>query len=56
MYLTVPLSSIILARSDMRPKKRNSLKIIPAKPLGPGEYAMSMRAAFLNLFCFGVDE
>jgi hypothetical protein len=35
---------------------QHSLKIVPAKQLGPGEYALSMRAAFLNLFCFGIDE
>jgi len=35
---------------------QRSLKIVPAKQLGPGEYALSMRAAFLNLFCFGIDE
>ena len=34
----------------------HSLKIAPAQPLKPGEYALSMRAAFLNLFCFGIDE
>jgi len=34
----------------------HSLKIVPAQPLRPGEYALSTRAAFLNLFCFGVDE
>ena len=32
------------------------LKIAPAQPLHPGEYALSSRTAFLNLFCFGVDE
>ena len=34
----------------------HSLKIVPAHPLRPGEYALSSRAAFMNLFCFGVDE
>jgi hypothetical protein len=34
----------------------HSLKITPAQPLRPGEYALSTRASFLNLFCFGVDE
>jgi len=34
----------------------HSLKITLAQPLRPGEYALSNRAAFLNLFCFGVDE
>ena len=34
----------------------HSLKIVPAQPLRPGEYVLSSRAAFLNLFCFGVDE
>jgi hypothetical protein len=34
----------------------HSLKIVPAQPLRPGEYALSTRAAFLNLFCFGIDE
>ena len=34
----------------------HSLKIVPTRPLRPGEYALSSRAAFLNLFCFGVDE
>jgi hypothetical protein len=34
----------------------HSLKIVPTQPLRPGEYALSSRAAFLNLFCFGVDE
>jgi hypothetical protein len=34
----------------------HSLKITPAQPLHPGEYALSGRSAFLNLFCFGVDE
>lgn len=33
-----------------------SLKITPSRPLRPGEYALSTRAAFLNLFCFGIDE
>jgi hypothetical protein len=35
---------------------RYSLKIVPTQQLRPGEYALSSRAAFLNLFCFGVDE
>jgi hypothetical protein len=35
---------------------QHSLKIIAAQPLGPAEYALSMRAALLNLFCFGIDE
>ena len=34
----------------------HSLKIVPSMPLRPGEYALSTRAAYLNLFCFGVDE
>lgn len=34
----------------------HSLKITPAKPLAPGEYALSMRAAFQNLFCFEIEE
>ena len=34
----------------------HSLKIVPTQPLRPGEYALSTRAAFLNLFCFRVDE
>jgi hypothetical protein len=34
----------------------HSLKIVPTQLLRPGEYALSSRAAFLNLFCFGVDE
>jgi hypothetical protein len=35
---------------------QHSLKITPSSPLPPGEYAVSMRAAFLDLFCFGVGE
>ena len=35
---------------------QHSLKIVPTQPLRPGEYVLSSRAAFLNLFCFGVDE
>ena len=34
----------------------HSLKLVATQPLRPGEYALSSRAAFLNLFCFGVDE
>jgi hypothetical protein len=34
----------------------HSLRIVPTQPLRPGEYALSSRAAFLNLFCFGVDQ
>ena len=34
----------------------HSLKIAPTQQLRPEEYALSMRAAFQNLFCFGVDE
>jgi len=66
MYLIVPSSSITLVGTDTRGRRevpltivkygQHSLKIVPAKPLGPGEYALSMRAAFLNLFCFGIDE
>jgi hypothetical protein len=42
---------IIITKNDV-----HSLKITPAEPLKPGEYALSMRASFLNLFCFGIDE
>jgi hypothetical protein len=34
----------------------HSLKIVPTQPLRHGEYALSNRAAFLNVFCFGVEE
>jgi hypothetical protein len=33
----------------------HSLKITPPSHLAPGEYALSLRSAFRDLFCFGVD-
>lgn len=34
----------------------NSYRITPDKPLPPGEYALSVRGAVTDLYCFGVDR
>jgi hypothetical protein len=52
-------SAFVHSDEDRGPITRygeHSLKIVPTQPLRRGEYALSSRSAFLNLFCFGVDE
>jgi hypothetical protein len=34
----------------------NSLKMAADQPLPPGEYAVSVRQAMVDVFCFGVDK
>jgi len=33
----------------------SSFRIIPERPLAPGEYALMVRGRYSQLFCFGVD-